>query len=368
MALRQMKYMGCVAAMLVGGLGAASPSDATERLVVHPGQSIQRAVDRAKPGETVIIRPGLYRESVVIRKSRLRLVGAGPKTVIAPIGKRAGNMCAKAGNGICVIGAAGRPLRDVSIRSLTVKGFKKNGLWASGTDRLAVRHVFARNNGVWGIAQEKSVRGLFRDNVVTGNGDSGIFLANTVKEEGGATDTRGAAVTENYLARNRIGITVRRVRNLVVAHNTITRNCAGVFVVGDESRPRAGALAVRNNTIVKNNKYCPATPRLPFLQGSGIVLTGAEKTLVRRNLVRDNVGKSPLSGGIVLFHSFVKATNERNLIIDNLVLHNKPVDLADRDPKGKGNRFVDNICRTSQPAGLCRRQEVHEAQPSSIGE
>ncbi|WP_159478701.1 right-handed parallel beta-helix repeat-containing protein [Streptomyces caniferus] len=368
MALRQMTYMGCVAAMLVGGLGAASPCDATERLVVHPGQSIQRVVDRAKPGDTVFVRPGLYRESVVIRKSRVHLVGAGHKTVISPGRKRAENACGKAGSGICVIGAGDRTLRDVSIRSLTVKGFKKNGIWASRTDRLRVHDVAARHNGVWGIAQEKSTRGVFRDNVVTGNGDSGIFLANTVKEEGGATDTRGATVTENYLAKNRIGITVRRVRNLTVAHNTITGNCGGVFVVGDESRPRAGELAVRNNTIVKNNKHCAGNSRLPFIQGSGIVLTGAEKTVVRRNLIRDNVGKSPLSGGIVLFHSFVKTANERNLIIDNLVLHNKPVDLANRDPKGKGNRFVHNICRTSEPAGLCRRQEVHGMHLSSTGE
>ncbi|MGW7489139.1 right-handed parallel beta-helix repeat-containing protein [Streptomyces sp. NPDC054786] len=365
MALRQMKYMSCVAAMMIGGLGAASPCDARERHVVHPGESIQQAVDRARPGDTVIIRPGHYRESVLIRKSRLHLVGAGRKTVISPSGKRAENACGHSGNGICVTGTAGRPLRDVSIRSLTVRGFKKSGIWASGTDRLTVHHVAARHNGVWGIAQERSTRALIRDNVVTGNGDSGIFLANTVKEEGGATNTRGATVTENHLAKNRIGITVRRVRNLTVANNTITGNCGGVFIVGDESRPRAGALTVRNNTIVKNNKYCAGNSRLPFIQGSGIVLTGAEKTLVRRNLIRDNVGKSPLSGGVVLFPSFVKALSERNLVIDNVVLHNKPVDLANRDPKGKGNRFVHNVCRTSKPAGLCRRYEVHGVHPST---
>ncbi|MGW7574454.1 right-handed parallel beta-helix repeat-containing protein [Streptomyces sp. NPDC054765] len=369
MVLRQMKYMGCVAAMLVGGLGAASPHDATERHVVHPGESIQQAVDRAKPGDTVILRPGLYRESVLIRKSRLHLVGAGRKTVISPVGKRAENACGQSGSGICVLGEAGRPLRDVSIRSLTVRGFKKNGIWASGTDRLTVHEVAARNNGVWGIAQEKSVRGMIRDNVVTGNGDSGIFLANTVKEEGGATDTRGATIVGNHLARNRIGITVRRVRNLLVAHNTITGNCGGVFIVGDESRPRAGALTVRDNNITKNNKHCPATSRLPFLQGSGIVLTGTEQALVRRNLIRDNVGTSPLSGGVVLFRSFVNTFNERNVISDNVVLRNKPADLANRDPKGKKNRFVRNVCRTSVPAGLCwRLYGVHGVHPSSTGE
>ncbi|MFE0379471.1 nitrous oxide reductase family maturation protein NosD [Streptomyces inhibens] len=353
MALRQMKYMGCVVAAMVSGLGATMPCNASGRHVVHPGESIQRAVDRARPGDTVVIRPGIYRESVLIHKSRLRLVGFGKKTVIRPPGKRAENACGQGGSGICVIGKAGHPLRDVHIRSLTVAGFKKNGIWASGTDRLSVHGVTVRKNGVWGIAQEKSTRAVIRDNFAVDNGDAGIFLANTVKEEGGAIDSRGATISENYLARNRLGITVRRARNLTVAYNTITENCGGVFVVGDESRPRAGELTVRNNRITKNNKHCPGNSRLPFIQGSGIVLTGAEKAQVRHNLVLDNHGKSPLSGGIVLFHSFVNALNERNVISHNIVLRNRPADLINGDPKGKRNRFIRNECRISRPAGLC---------------
>ncbi|MFE1173869.1 nitrous oxide reductase family maturation protein NosD [Streptomyces sp. NPDC058773] len=366
MVLRQMKYMGCVAAMMVGGLGAASPCDAPGRHVVHAGESIQRAVDRARPGDTIVIRPGHYRESVLIDKSRLRLVGAGHRTVISPSGKRATNACGQSGNGICVVGK-GR-LRDVSIRSLTVRGFKKNGIFASGTDRLSVHHVTVRKNGVWGIAQEKSIRGMFRDNTVVDNGDAGIFIANKTREEGGGTDTRGAVISDNYLAGNRIGVTIRRVRNLTVGYNTITRNCGGVFIVGDESRPQAGALTVRNNSIYRNNKYCPGNSRLPYIQGSGIVLTGAEHVQVRRNVIRENRGKSPLSGGVVLFHSFVKVLNHHNVISHNIVLRNKPVDLANRDLPGKGNRFIRNVCRTSEPAGLCRPLHRDGLNPSATGE
>ncbi|MFE0193278.1 nitrous oxide reductase family maturation protein NosD [Streptomyces sp. NPDC058989] len=352
MALRQMKYMGCVAAVLAGGLGAGAPCDGG-RHVVRPGDSIQRAVDRARPGDTVVVKPGVYQESVLINKSRLRLVGAGGKTVIKPTGKRADNACGQEGNGICVIGSKGHPLHDVHIRSLTVADFKRNGIWASGTERLTVSDVTSRKNRVWGIATEKSTASLIRDNEVVGNGDSGIFVANTVKEEGGATDTRGTSISQNLMADNRIGVTIRRVRNLTVSHNTMTGNCGGAFIVGDESRPRAGALTVRNNEITKNNKYCPANPRLPFLQGSGVVLTGTEDAKVVHNRIRDNAGKSPLSGGVVLFHSFVKALNERNVIADNVVLDNKPVDLANRDTEGRGNEFHGNKCRTSEPARLC---------------
>ncbi|MER6841430.1 right-handed parallel beta-helix repeat-containing protein [Streptomyces platensis] len=367
MVLRQMKYMGCVAAVMIGGLGAASPCDASGRHVVHAGESIQRAVDRARPGDTIVLRPGVYRESVLINKSRLRLVGAGRKTVIAPSGRRAANACGKDGNGICVVGK-GRTLRDVTIRSLTVRGFKKNGIFASGTDRLSVIHVTVRKNGVWGIAQEKSIRGVFRDNSAIDNGDAGIFLANKTREEGGGADTRGAVISDNYLAGNRIGVTIRRVRNLTVGYNTITRNCGGVFVVGDESRPQAGALTVRNNSIYKNNKFCRGNSRLPDIQGSGVVLTGAEHVLVRRNVIRDHHGKSPLSGGVVLFHSFVKVLNHHNVISHNIVLHNRPVDLANRDLPGKGNRFIRNVCRTSEPAGLCRRLHRDGLTSSASGE
>ncbi|MGW1379318.1 right-handed parallel beta-helix repeat-containing protein [Streptomyces sp. NPDC002446] len=358
MALRKMKYLGCVAAVMAGGLGAADPCDGDGQHVVHAGDSIQRAVDRARPGDTVVIGPGVYQESVLINKSRLRLVGAGKKTVIKPpaakpSGKRAANACGQEGNGICVIGSGGHPLHGVTIRALTVSHAKRNGIWASGTDQLSVHNVTAKDNGVWGIGLEKSVRSKIWNNLVTGSGDSGIFVANTVKQEGGATDTQGTSIAYNQMSRNRIGVTIRRVRHLTVHDNTMTGNCGGAFIVGDESRPRAGALTVRNNKVVKNNKHCPGNSRLPFIQGSGIVLTGTEKAMVWNNEIRDNVGESPLSGGVVLFHSFVKALNEDNLITNNTVRHNKPADLVNRDTEGKGNRFIGNFCRTSKPAGLC---------------
>ncbi|MFG2138143.1 nitrous oxide reductase family maturation protein NosD [Streptomyces sp. NPDC048650] len=353
MAIRQLTYLACLTAASVAGFGMAPTAQAGDRHIVHRGESIQKAVDAAKPGDTVFVEPGIYQESVLVKESRVTLLGAGRQTVIRPPTARAANACGQDGNGICVTGSPGHRLRDVTIRSLTVAGFKKNGIWASGTNRLRVRDVAAQGNGQWGIAVEKSVRSSVRDNTARDNGDAGVFLANTVAEEGGATDTHGAAISDNHITGNRIGVTVRRVRNLRVDNNHITGNCAGLFVVGDESRPRAGDLTVSRNEVSGNNKYCPATKRLPFLQGIGIVLTGAEDTRVRGNWVDNNVGKSPLSGGIVLFPSFAKAPDERNVISANVALRNRPADLANRDKAGSGNRFVRNVCRTSEPAGLC---------------
>ncbi|WP_335933284.1 right-handed parallel beta-helix repeat-containing protein [Streptomyces sp. PTD5-9] len=337
------------------GLGTAIPSaQAAAPLVVRPGQSIQKAVDAARPGDTVVVQPGTYRESVLVAKAGLTLRGYGDRTVIRPAAKgtRAADACTKAGSGICVLGRPGHTVDGVTVDSLTVSGFQKHGVWASWTDRLSVRRVTAERNGVWGIAQERSTRGRFAGNTARANGDAGVFVANTVSEEGGATDTRGTELQDNTLTDNRIGFTARRVRNLTVHDNTFTRNCTGVFVVGDEGRPQAGAMTISSNRITGNNKYCPKTERLPAIQGSGIVLTGAEDTRVRSNTISDNTGATPMSGGVVLFKSFVGAKNNGNTVSGNVVLGNKPSDLADGDT-GKNNTFVGNVCTKSTPAGMC---------------
>ncbi|MCT2542152.1 MULTISPECIES: nitrous oxide reductase family maturation protein NosD [Streptomyces] len=352
---RNIKILVPVAVLSAAGCGMSIPSaSATDSHVVRAGESIQKAVDAAQPGDTVVVLPGTYRESVQVTKAGLTLRGSGSRTVIRPAepGPRAVDACAKAGNGICVQGRSGGTVDDVRIESLTVSGFKKNGVWASWTDRLTVRRVTSEHNGVWGIAQERSTRGAFIGNTARANGDAGIFVANTVDEEGGATDTRGTELRDNTLTDNRIGFTARRVRNMSVHDNSLTANCTGVFVVGDEGKPQAGAMTIESNEITGNNKFCSKTERLSALQGSGIVLTGAADTKVRSNTIRDNSGTTPMSGGVVLFKSFVGTKNTGNTISGNVVLGNKPADLANGDT-GKGNTFTDNVCAKSAPTGMC---------------
>src|ERR1044071_3709635 len=112
-----------IAAASAAGLAAAVPSVpavAAGAHVVSPGQSIQAAVDAARPGDTIVVRPGTYRESVRISTPGLTLRGSGDRTVVMPAAGRAasGDDCAGAGNGICVLGAADRTVDGVTIRSL----------------------------------------------------------------------------------------------------------------------------------------------------------------------------------------------------------------------------------------------------------
>ncbi|MGW0995112.1 right-handed parallel beta-helix repeat-containing protein [Streptomyces sp. NPDC002523] len=362
-----LSYLACTAALAVAGLGAAPAAATHKTLVVHPGESIQKAVNVARSGDTVLVLAGTYRESVTIRTPRVTLAGVGAGTVIRPARKtattsaakearrsapKAAATCAGSGNGICVIGTRTKNVKGVIVSDLTVTGFSNSGVFGMATDAMTVRRVNAVKNGVWGIAQERSVRGSIEKNHASENGDSGLFLANTIKQEAGAYDAGGTVVRLNRVEKNRIGVTVRRLRDVTVEGNAITGNCAGVILIGDENKPKAGRLTVVRNEVTKNNKYCAKTARLPALQGSGIVLTGTERTRVSDNVVTGNSGKSPLSGGIVLFKSFVGATNDKNNVERNMLASNSPADLVNGGT-GKGNTFHRNSCRASKPAGLC---------------
>jgi hypothetical protein len=352
MTKRNTAYLLCTTALFGSGLScSAATAVGPMTHMVRPGDSLQRAVDAAGPGDTVLLASGTYRESVRVTKSGVTLRGTG-NTVIAPAASSS-NACARAGSGICVEGTDGHPVENVTIESLTLSGFSKNGVWSSRADGLTVRQVTAEKNGQWGISQERSTRGTFVDNTLRDNGNAGLYLANTFTTEAGATDTHGTLIGRNRLQGNRIGITLKRLRNLTVATNDMTANCAAVFVIGDENKPRAGALTLSDNYIHKNNKLCPKTARVPVVQGGGIVLTGGtENILMTRNTIIDNVGTSPFSGGIVLFKSWLGVPNERNQVIGNMLQRNSPADLVKADT-GKDNTFQGNSCRASKPAGLC---------------
>lgn len=351
--------------MLVVGVALPVRAASAHAQLVRPGESIQQAVDRAHPGDTIVLLPGTYPGSVLVTVSGLTIRGAGSATVITPAAgvghgsgapraagaaDPAGGNCATPGHGICVLGTAGHRVTDVVIESLAVSGFPKNGISGSETDRMTVRGVLVENNAEEGISQEKSTRGRLVDNQARNNGQGGIFVTNIAYGEGGAIDTEGTVISGNEVTGNRFGAVLRRARNLVLEDNAITGNCSGVFVVGDEGIPRGGALTVRDNEVEANNKHCPSDGRLPYLQGIGVVLTGVEDTVLTENKVSGNVGASPMSGGIVLFRSFRGGPDTGNSITDNVVTGNQPADMADRDG-GTGNTFTGNACHTFEPNG-----------------
>src|SRR5215212_2945202 len=86
---------------LAVGVGTAG----AQGTVVGPGESIQKAIDAAHPGETIVVK-GLHREDVIIRKDGIKLLGQDA-VIEAPPKSNADSRCSRffgSPEGICVLG------------------------------------------------------------------------------------------------------------------------------------------------------------------------------------------------------------------------------------------------------------------------
>ncbi|WP_165969262.1 right-handed parallel beta-helix repeat-containing protein [Actinomadura sp. KC06] len=334
-----------LATIAPAGQAAAQAGGRTH--VVRPGHSIQAAVDRARPGDTIRLKAGHYDGGVLVRK-RLTIRGEGNKTIVRP-GRR--DHCAKAkvpGMGFCVVGWKKRPVKGVTIQQLVVRNFKGTGVFGTYTDRMKVQAVLAKHNGEYGIAQYNSTRGRFVWNWTLDNrDDAGLYVGDTA-------NAYGTEIAWNHSSGNTLGLLIRHARHIKVHHNSLTYNCTGIALVDDSQRTGQGNTQVWKNRVSMNNRICEAHGPVPALSGTGILFFGGDHNEIVKNTVHRNRGKLPYSGGIVLFRGTPPRNRpaHHNLIKTNNVRGNKPYDLVNNSGSTT-NRFRDNTCGTSNPNGLC---------------
>src|SRR5689334_5950261 len=76
--MRKLIIAACAAGLGVALCsGTAASASASRTIVVRPGQSVQAAINRANPGDTVLLMPGVYHQSVHVRKDGITLRGTG---------------------------------------------------------------------------------------------------------------------------------------------------------------------------------------------------------------------------------------------------------------------------------------------------
>jgi hypothetical protein len=359
--MRRLIIAACAAGLgiaLCSGTAASARTSGT--IVVGPGQSIQAAVNRADPGDTVLIKPGVYHQSVQIRKDGITLRGSGGHhggTVLVPPKVFPRTVCNRfAGpTGICILakkldaktGVVVTPVRDDTVTNLVVKGFPGNGVFGFGTVGMRVTRVAAINNAEYGISRFESSGTLFAHDIATGSGEAGFYVGDSPHAD--------TVVRNNRAFGNLFGIFIRHARHILVMHNQLSGNCQGILVLDDGQRGGAGNTAIVGNRAVKNNKFCPKNEDSPALRGGGILLLGATRTLVTHNGVFGNRGHRINSGGIVVLSArpITKGSNPNfDVIAHNTAFRNHPADLI-WDGTGIGVRFRGNHCGTSNPPGLC---------------
>jgi parallel beta-helix repeat protein len=216
-----------VALAAIGSAGAQSS-------VVGPGESIQKAVNAADPGDTIVVR-GVHREDVVIRKNGIKLRG-DDAVIEAPARARADSPCSKVygPEAICVFGDANlttgkvnRPIKDVSISGFTIRGFKQKP--NKGQTTIMIDFIGARNATVVGnhvvgnfgrgIGISEGLNNTIRNNDLTDNKDAGVFV-------GGVSNT---TVANNNFTGNAIGIDLQSTINTLIKGNDVRGGFASIL-------------------------------------------------------------------------------------------------------------------------------------------
>jgi len=338
-------------------IASASPASAHDSgLVVRPGESIQAAVDAANPGDTIVVRPGTYRQNVVVAKDGIKLVGFGAK-LVSPAAPKP-NICADPGQpaaiGICVAGEfdmntgeVSRPVADVTVEGFTLRDYPDAGVLAFGAKDATFRHNTAINDDEYGITAfvSSGTRMLF--NRAVGADEAGFYI--------GDSPDADATLVGNVAADSRFGILWRNAEGGTAARNLVRGNCVGIMVLsGIEGLPGlAGGLTMRDNLVRGNTRACEESEEGPAISGVGIALVGAHDSRVAHNHITGNVptGPTAFSGGVAVVTDFLGTPPKDNRVVGNLLRRNDP-DLF-WDGSGSGNVFRGNNCNTSDPAGLC---------------
>jgi parallel beta-helix repeat protein len=356
-----------------------APSVAVARtLVVHPGESIQDAVDQAGPGDTVKVMPGVYTGTpgdpcvVEVSQSGLTLRGS-PDAVIDAAGHTFG---------VCVgerapIGPEGCPAVTVHgfrFEGFTVRDAGFTGVFLIGVDGFELLDSRYLDNDEYGPFPVCSAHGRIAGNFASGHDDAAIYVGNddTVVVEG------------NFVTDSTIGVEIENSENAIVRNNTLTGNTAGVLVVVLPGLPKPFTedVTIVGNFIARNNRANPFGPGDPddlalLPVGTGILNVGGDRVQIRGNAILQNnsFGVGLIGNPFVFFDSRIEPFVDGNRVRGNAILANGSAPDPDRpttpgadivfapdvavggvtlipDPDPSDNCFAQNLFGTDFPAGV----------------
>lgn len=132
-------------------------------------ETIQKAVDAANPGDTIIVRPGIYGENIFINKT-LTLIGKDRNTTIIDGGGSGNVICIRSSN-VAIINFTVQNSGDGRVNP------DDSGIFLFRAIYTTIRNNILRNNNIGAHLRQGSNNTLLIDNIILNNGASGIRLA-----------------------------------------------------------------------------------------------------------------------------------------------------------------------------------------------
>ncbi len=178
-------------------------SNACASTIVKPGERIQAAIDAAKPGETIEVYSGTYKESLQIDKP-LVLKGIDSGSGLPQVVNDNGPAITIKGSGVILEGFWAK----------SASGWTGDaGILVTSNSNI-LRNNMASGNGNVGILLQKCANNTLSGNVAQANGNEGILLKNCSR----------CLLTENQLKGNKYGIKMTNCYGTKIVGNTFLNN------------------------------------------------------------------------------------------------------------------------------------------------
>ncbi|UUN29687.1 NosD domain-containing protein [Streptomyces sp. FIT100] len=349
------------ASTLVVGCSSDAGSDKGQRpsgarvTIRVPGDAptISDAVSLARPGDLVLVAPGVYHESVRISTPRITLRGESRDKVVID-----GRL--QQPNGV-VVSAPG-----VAVQNLTVENNTQNGVLVTGSAKAAaglpgqsggydtgdepvtflksflVSYVTATRNGLYGIYAFSTQNGVIEHSYTSGGADSGIYV--------GQCKPCRIVVRNNISELNAVGYEGTNASgDMYVVGNRLVGNRVGLTTNSDHQEklvPQRGSVIAGNLIAANQQKATPEQADGGW--GTGIGVDGGSENQFVRNRIAGNSN----AGLVITATADMPAIGNR--IVDNMFTGNG-VDVGWTFPtatRGRGNCLRGNDLRTTVPARL----------------
>jgi len=318
-------------------------------------KSIQKAVDKARAGDTVRVKNGTYREAVKVngsKKRHLKLIG-NPKNPSKVLLKARGSMQ----NGIFVNDAD-----EVTVDGFMAQGYKSNGYFFTNLNGYTMNHLIAKQTGVYGLYAFNTIGGAILNSEAYYVNDGAFYIGQTPPQ----------AKPIRSLVRNvsgwgsPLGFSATNMRYVTITKSRFFNNALGIApnALDGEKYPPAEDNVITDNDIFWNNfNYHQGKP--PFAPrdsgtaalapvGTGILLFGGRGNVIENNRIYGNY----LAGVAAVEAILVEKTPEARTLANNVVKGNQfglngtdvnGVDIA-YDGNGTNNCFLSAGVNSTFPA------------------
>ena len=295
-------------------------------------RTIQKAVNAAGAGDTIKVRPGVYREAVRVngrRKRYLKLIGSPKRpgrTVLDGSGKKQ--------NGIAVNEAD-----EVTVNGFKARRYRANGFFYTNLNGYTMRNLVAQRTGVYGLYAFNTIGGRILDSEAYYVNDGAFYIGQTPPQ-----DKPKRTMVRNVEGwGSPIGFSATNMRYVTITKSRFYNNAIGIVPNALDSEkfpPPEGNVIVDNDIFWNNFNFHegkpPFTPPAPQATGNlvpigtGILLLGGRDHLIENNRIYGN-----FLAGVAAIDSILLPQDSPARALDRNVIRGNQFGLAGTDSNGR---------------------------------